>query len=571
MNIDSDSGGGNRGHGGFRPDAGRKRKEEKTSTEIVANERRQQAEDRQSISRQKRKLAGWIDKVKWSHKGVPATYRDNATALLVIFNLMLENASLTQRQAIKKAGLYLGRGHSSLDLIVSHWNKYEEVYVESGTRGGSSGQQSSVLFLSLPVFIINTIMDRFAEGKTTNISDIQQAIIVSYGEYIGYWPLYYLLHDKMKLSYGVLKDSPSLTQDANRLRRIAQFLIKHAFALQLEEKSKAIICYMDESYVTTGHHSHYGWYVVRKHGNIRTGIGNGKRLILVHAITRDGLLHTTDTTTGEITSAEWIYEANNPTDDYHCNMDDHNFRLWINQFLFPAFEAKYGRNKRMILLLDNAPYHKKHGEDYVNLKSMSKTEMIDLLRSKDVRNIPVVRNGHVENFSSNLWKFNGPAGPYKRELQMYMESWIRQYPQLQRTLLEKLFEEKSLDTRPNMPDYHYLIFTPPYCPQVQPMELVWAYVKAYVAKQFKPSRTLQQLIEQTKVAFTGDGIRHEGVSKKMVRDMISHTHKYCNILIDDDPLLKGSIDNLKNPNKYEEDAEDDDDEDINIDTSDDDE
>jgi hypothetical protein len=42
--------------------------------------------------------------------------------------------------------------------------------------------------------------------------------------------------------------------------------------------------------------------------------------------------------------------------------------------------------------------------------------------------------------------------------------------------------------------------------------------------------------------------------------------KYCNMLIDDEPLLKGSIDDLNNANKYEEAAEkeDDDDEDDNI-------
>jgi hypothetical protein len=65
-----------------------------------------------------------------------------------------------------------------------------------------------------------------------------------------------------------------------------------------------------------------------------------------------------------------------------------------------------------------------------------------------------------------------------------------------------------------------------------------------------------------------------GVSGEMVRNMISQTHKYCNMLIDDDPLLKGSIDDLKNANKYEEADEkedDDEDDDINIDTSNDDE
>jgi hypothetical protein len=65
-------------------------------------------------------------------------------------------------------------------------------------------------------------------------------------------------------------------------------------------------------------------------------------------------------------------------------------------------------------------------------------------------------------------------------------------------------------------------------------------------------------------------IRMQGWVRVKVRKMISHTHKYCNMLIDDDDaLLKGSIDDIKNADRYEEsdEKEDDDKEDdaINID------
>ncbi|CAF0833932.1 unnamed protein product [Rotaria sp. Silwood1] len=559
-----------RGHGGFRPGAGRKRKQSAASIQIMSKKRRERAAHRQTMSRYRAKLTQWIDELKWSHEGIQSSYRDNATALLVIFNIMLENVNLTQTEAIVKAGLYLGRAHSTLDTLVSHWNKYKEVYVESGFSGESVDQRSADLFTTLPYFIITTIINRHAAGVTTTVKDIQQAITDTHGTHIGYWSIYYLMHDKMKLSYGLLEDATNLIQDPNRLKRIGQFLIKYASALKLEKKKEAVICYMDESYVTTGHHSHYGWYSDNEDKDIRTGAGVGKRLILVHAITNDGLLHKTGNSNNKTISAELIYEAKHPLGDYHSNMNGYNFRLWINQHLFPAFQAKYGRKKRMILVLDNAPYHKERGDDYVNIKLMSKIDMIDLLVSKGVQNITIIPNGYPKEFQANEWKFNGPLGPYKKELQLYMESWIKQYPELQKTLLENLFVEKSLHVKANMPDFHYLIYIPPYCPQVQPIELVWAYVKAYVAKQFTTSRTLQQLIEHTKEGFNGNGAEHEGVSSEMVRKMILHTHKYCNMLIDDDCWLEGSIDNLKNVDQYEEadeDAEDEDeDNDINMDT-----
>ena len=573
MDIDPDSDTGDSGgndkcrRGGFRPGAGRKRKTLSSSIQMMTNARRERATRRQEISRYKAQLRQWISDIEWSHGGVPSTYRDNATALLVIFNLMLENVDLTQTEAVAKAGLYLGRGASTLRALVAHWHKYREIHVESGTRGGSLGNQSTALFISLPLFIVTTIMDRRAEGRTTTIKDIQQAIVDVHNAEIGYWPIYYLMHDKMKLSYGLLKDSMKLTQNANRIKRIGQFLVKYSAALKLEKSEEAVVCYMDESYVNTGHHGHYGWYVDAANRNVLSGTGAGKRLIIVHAITTDGLLHNIDSSNNKTISAELIYEAKSPFGDYHSNMDGYNFRLWINQHLFPAFEAKYGYDKRMILVLDNAPYHKEQGEGYFNIKSMSKTGMINVLRSKKVHNIVIIRNGQAKMFKAGEWHLNGPSGPYKEELQIFVESWIKKYPELQKTLLEKLFEHKSLAVKPGVPNFHYFILTPPYTPQLQPIEWVWSYVKGYVAKQFMSSRTVPQLIEQTKAGFYGDGDEHEGVSTEMVRKMIDHAHKYCDMFINDDPVLEGSINNLKNAKNYEgayeQEEDEDEDDDIN--------
>ncbi|CAF1304511.1 unnamed protein product [Rotaria sordida] len=280
-----------RGHDGFRPGAGRKRKQSAASIQIMA------------------KLTQWIDELKWSHQDIQSSYRDNVTALLVIFNIILENVNLIQTAAIVKAGFYLGRRYSTLDTLVSHWNKYKEVYVGSGFRGGSVDQRSTDLFTTLPYFIITTIMNRHAAGVTTTVKDIQQQLLIH------------------MLSYGLLKDATNLTQDPNRLKRIGQFLIKYASALKLEKKKEAVICYMDESYVTTGHHSHYGWYLDHEDKDIRTGAGVGKRFILVHAITNDGLLHKTGNSNNKTISAKLIYEAKHPLGDYHSNMNGHNFRL----------------------------------------------------------------------------------------------------------------------------------------------------------------------------------------------------------------------------------------------------
>ncbi|CAF1072207.1 unnamed protein product [Rotaria sordida] len=429
MDIEPDNDGGDSDYNGesrcsgFRPGAGRKRKTLSSSIQMMVNERRQRAVRRQEISKYKAQLRQWINDIKWSHQGVPSTYCDNTTALLVIFNLMLENVDLTQTEAVAKAD----------------------------TKGGSLGNQSTELFMSLPHFIITTIMDRRAEE---------------------------------------------------------------------------------------------------------------------HGITSDGLLHEIDSSTNKTISAELIYEAKNPFGDYQFNMDGYNFRLWVDQHLFSVFEAKYGYDKRMILVLDNAPYHKEQGEGYVNIKSMSKIDMINLVLSKKVHSIVIIRNGQAKMFEAGEWHMNGPSGPYKEELQVFMERSIKQYPDLQKTLLEKLFEHKSLPVKPSVPDFHYFVLIPPYTPQLQTIEWIWSYVKGYAAKQFMPCRTVQQLIEQTRAGFYGDDGEHDGISTEMVRNMIAHAHKYCDLLIDDNPLLERSINNLKNVKNYEgayeEEENEDEADDINI-------
>ncbi|CAF4149491.1 unnamed protein product, partial [Didymodactylos carnosus] len=64
-------------------------------------------------------LRKWINDIKWSHQGVPSTRRDNTTALLVIFNLLLEDVNLSQTGAVDTAGRYLGRSASGLRALVA--------------------------------------------------------------------------------------------------------------------------------------------------------------------------------------------------------------------------------------------------------------------------------------------------------------------------------------------------------------------------------------------------------------------------------------------------------------------
>ena len=103
----------------------------------------------------------------------------------------------------------------------------------------------------------------------------------------------------------------------------------------------------------------------------------GKRICIVHAITKKGPLCTRDATSGvphygdEFVrsgsgkalkpramgdgehTAEYLFMGKK-SKDYHDSMNSTNFGEWVDQRLVPTFEANYP-GKRMILVLDNAP------------------------------------------------------------------------------------------------------------------------------------------------------------------------------------------------------------------------
>lgn len=76
------------------------------------------------------------------------------------------------------------------------------------------------------------------------------------------------------------------------------------------------------------------------------------------------------------------------------------------------------------------------------------------------------------------------------------------------------------------PRVYKLIFTPPYSPQLQPVELFWAHGKAYVAREFFPGRTLGKARDQLRKGFYGDPeSRGKGWAAADCGALIGHAEK----------------------------------------------
>ena len=193
------------------------------------------------------------------------------------------------------------------------------------------------------------------------------------------------------------------------------------------------------------------------------------------------------TTIAKELTAEFIFPAgeNSPLNDYQKNMDADTFMAWIERRLVPVFNAMYP-GKKTILILDNEPYHHGMADDWKSPLQASKTANLKLCREVDgVDSISVSRDGYTLAFALPA-EGNGfeqfPAGPSVKELQHATHHALQdKAPQKLETRAERYFREKDLGD---------LLFTPPYCPALQPIELFWAHGKNYVAEKFQAGRTL---------------------------------------------------------------------------------
>ena len=104
-------------------------------------------------------------------------------------------------------------------------------------------------------------------------------------------------------------------------------MIQYSEALKEEEAGRCIIVYTDESYVNVNHAHKTTWYsrLATEKNEVVRPTGKGKRLVLLHAFTKDGRLANDASVHNDRVdqlsfSCELIYEAEKCDGDYHDNM-----------------------------------------------------------------------------------------------------------------------------------------------------------------------------------------------------------------------------------------------------------
>jgi hypothetical protein len=307
----------------------------------------------------------------------------------------------------------------------------------------------------------------------------------------------------------------------------AALWFKRFFALQIDAaiKAKAELLSQDESYI--GQDYQHSQSIVPI-GNpraawIRPGRG-GDRLCFSEIVGRRGLLvelketranvwlpyaHVTGDLIQDSKSAGRYFYANGAgkTGDYHGNFNGQILLETARAQWISAIKHHCPTGK-VVLMLDNAPYHAsttpcfKEGKIRFNPHHLGRQELCEQLRAFGCKQLIVAHTydstahpGATKPMTVMLnkaeWDRRGKQGSVAsiRELQDAALAWLVEHkPTVLMNDLEALFEEKFQGRV-------RLAWTPPYCPELAPIELIWAQAKLCAGIRNSGKSTRAEMLE----------------------------------------------------------------------------
>ena len=214
-------------------------------------------------------------------------------------------------------------------------------------------------------------------------------------------------------------------------------------------KGEAVIrpeVYLDESYANKNYSNDFIWYSDEDGSWVQKPTGKGDRVIIMNAITKEGW----------VPNAKLIFKSSRKTGDYHGQINHELFTKWFTEQLLPNIP------KHSLIIMDNASYHNSLSKHSAPIAASKKDDISAWLKQNG---IPVQDDCLKAELVEILEKI-APVPTYA---------------------LDEIVAEQG----------HKILRTPPYHPELQPIETCWGVVKNQIARNcdFTMSNLLKQLDE----------------------------------------------------------------------------
>ncbi|CAB1100446.1 unnamed protein product [Ectocarpus sp. CCAP 1310/34] len=330
---------------------------------------------------------------------------------------------------------------------------------------------------------------------------------------------------------GVRIKTPPL--NAEKLARIRRFFVEMDMAKRAEDAELAVIVCMDESLST------------RLIDGIGRTTGKGLHMIMVHAITKWGPLAMF--CDGFPIEEGWFKETGSGKKEMEDETAEFLWQANPANNAIPEFEGK-----QMILVLDNASYHLGCNAEVKVPETNTKKHNVDLLRTVGAKSIRVKEGEQgvvAHNFEvptepgSSFPAGNREGGVSRAEVATATRENIRlNHPERLEKRVLTFMKNKGWA----------LIWTPPYMPSLQPIELFWQHGKQYVSVTFELKRKMREVWVQIVKVGTGTrngqarrGGRRQPILRSWLNTPLGRLIKWVK---DRDGVLSGTIGNLNKTN-----------------------
>jgi len=207
--------------------------------------------------------------------------------------------------------------------------------------------------------------------------------------------------------------------------------------------------YLDESYVNKNHSNDFIWYADEDGPWVQKPTGKGERLIIINAIS----------SAGWVDGAKLVFQAKRKTGDYHGQMNAALFQKWFTEKLIPHIPES------SLIIMDNASYHNTLSRYSPPTPTCAKEQIRQWLMEN---NIPCDQDCLKAELIDILKKI-APTPLYE---------------------VDEIAKKHG----------HEIVRTPPYHPELQPIEMCWGVVKNHIARNC--DFTLSNLKAQLEEGFT---------------------------------------------------------------------
>ena len=327
---------------------------------------------------------------------------DTIKAMIFGVSNVMVNFQVTFTSACFFVAKLLGAGKNQVRAHCNRWFKEQVMKPTDNSRRGAGsdryGTDKHILKREHLHHIVQYVDNNNVRlGGMVGVKSIQSSLRREFGRTYSRHALYYALKVRLGYVYKKPKDL-RVAMSPKRKAQLRKHWLQRDLALKLQKADKAVVYYVDESYVHQNHFPEDCWYHPERPDVVRPA-GKGQRLVIVHAIALTGLAFKPDADgnpprpdefdSSVCENAEMIFRAKSARGDYHDNYDTDTFIMWMERRMLPAFKAKHGDEKTLVLVLDNAPYHHGRCEDGFFPKERSKAEIAAKLLSLRCHNLEV--------------------------------------------------------------------------------------------------------------------------------------------------------------------------------------